>query len=322
MSALAEVITGTGVVTVIAGSVAAFAARRTAPGSPLPQAHAHNDYRHPRPLVSALANGFTSVEADIWPSPGGHDDLLVGHDRGDLRAWRTLRSLYLEPLAARVAQFGAVYPEYDGPFQLVIEIKSDPERTWKLLDEELREYADILTRYEDDRIVEGAINVVITGKPPRKQLKAAHAAGEIRYAASEESLTVIGSGTPVALAPVCSVNFGELFSWKGVGRMPDAQRQALRETVERVHADGRRIRFWGFPARSGRVRRKVWAELNAAGVDHLGADDLVGLRRFAVKAAGNDSGPRPLRETRTGSDRPAGSAELRAERRARTADRS
>ena len=45
--------------------------------SPLPQAHAHNDYEHDRPLRDALDPGFTSVEADVWLVDG---KLLVAHD--------------------------------------------------------------------------------------------------------------------------------------------------------------------------------------------------------------------------------------------------
>jgi hypothetical protein len=34
--------------------------------TPLPNAHAHNDYHHPRPLLDALDAGFCSVEADVF----------------------------------------------------------------------------------------------------------------------------------------------------------------------------------------------------------------------------------------------------------------
>jgi hypothetical protein len=282
MSALVVVVAATGVAAAAAAAVGAVTARRTTPGSPLANAHAHNDYRHSRPLRSALAHGFTSVEVDIWPGPD--DELLVGHDEADLRSWRTLRMLYLDPLARRVAAHGSVHRDYDGGFQLVIEIKSDPDRTWRLLDAELRRYASMLTRYEPDGVVPGAVSVVITGKPPRKQLEAATSEGEVRYAAVEGSLSVLGTETPVALVPVCSANFGELFTWRGRGPMPDDQRKVLRETVDSVHADGRRIRFWGYPGPTRGVRRAIWAELRDAGVDHLGTDDLSGLRRFEVKA--------------------------------------
>ncbi len=66
---------------------------------PLPHAHAHNDYAHRRPLLDALAHGFTSVEADVFLVKG---ELLVGHTWLDLRPGRTLEKLYLAPLARRV----------------------------------------------------------------------------------------------------------------------------------------------------------------------------------------------------------------------------
>ena len=75
---------------------------------PLEKAHAHNDYEHERPLEDALAEGFCSVEADIWLVDGA---LLVAHDRDEVKDGRTLERLYLDPLKARVeANGGRVYP--------------------------------------------------------------------------------------------------------------------------------------------------------------------------------------------------------------------
>src|SRR4029078_6301830 len=91
---------------ILASSPPAFA-------KPLPQAHAHNDYEHARPLFDALDHGFCSVEAYIWLPPDG---LLIGHEKKDLKPGRTLESLYLEPLRERTkANGGRVYksgPEF------------------------------------------------------------------------------------------------------------------------------------------------------------------------------------------------------------------
>lgn len=40
------------------------------------------------------------------------------------------------------------------------------------------------------------------------------------------------------------------------------------------------MRFWATPDTPGPERDAVWAELLAAGVDHLNTDDLAGLARF------------------------------------------
>ncbi len=73
----------------IAGCPVASAAQ------PLIQAHAHNDYHHPRPLLDALDHGFCSVEADVFLVDG---QLLVGHTTLELKPQRTLQALYLDPI--------------------------------------------------------------------------------------------------------------------------------------------------------------------------------------------------------------------------------
>ena len=60
--------------------------------TPLLTAHAHNDYYHTRPLLDALDQGFSNVEADVFLVG---DQLLVGHYRWELRRDRSLESLYL-----------------------------------------------------------------------------------------------------------------------------------------------------------------------------------------------------------------------------------
>src|SRR5438105_4725697 len=75
--------------------------------TPLLRAHAHNDYLHPRPLLDALDNGFTSIEADVHLVNG---QLLVAHDLDQTSPDRTLRRLYLDPLRDRIrSNHGSVY---------------------------------------------------------------------------------------------------------------------------------------------------------------------------------------------------------------------
>ena len=75
--------------------------------TPLPHAHAHNDYEHARPLLDALAHGFCSVEADVFLRDGR---LLVAHTPLDLKPERTLERLYLDPLRQRVRANGGQMP--------------------------------------------------------------------------------------------------------------------------------------------------------------------------------------------------------------------
>ena len=70
--------------------VVATALLAQAPVVPLSAAHAHNDYRHERPLLDALEHGFCSVEADVFLVD---DKLCVAHDAPEITPQRTLRSL-------------------------------------------------------------------------------------------------------------------------------------------------------------------------------------------------------------------------------------
>ncbi|KAL8289979.1 hypothetical protein RQP46_002918 [Phenoliferia psychrophenolica] len=54
--------------------------------------HSHNDYWRKVPLLTALAVGATSTEADLWLID---DTLFVGHTRSSLTPARTFESLYL-----------------------------------------------------------------------------------------------------------------------------------------------------------------------------------------------------------------------------------
>ena len=58
-------------------------------------AHAHNDYNHPKPFATAYEAGFGSIEADVIFR---NDHLYVAHDAVDIKPGRTLQSLYLNPL--------------------------------------------------------------------------------------------------------------------------------------------------------------------------------------------------------------------------------
>ncbi len=106
------------------GGTAQQAQAQDAPVVPLLRAHAHNDYEHERPLLDALDHGFTSVEADVWLVDG---ELLVAHDRENVRRERTLRSLYLRPLTRRIESHGGSVYSVETPFQLMM-TSSPPDR--------------------------------------------------------------------------------------------------------------------------------------------------------------------------------------------------
>jgi putative flavoprotein involved in K+ transport len=65
-------------------------------GVPLPNAHSHNDYLRPRPLLDALDQGFCGVEADVFLVDG---DLLVA-----INTLPVLKRI-LKTMTARMVEF-------------------------------------------------------------------------------------------------------------------------------------------------------------------------------------------------------------------------
>lgn len=244
-------------------------------GQPLAGTHAHNDYEHDRPLFDALEHGFTSVEADVWLVDG---ELRVAHDLADAKQGVTLESLYLDPLEDLVrSQPGhSVYPQWDGSLQLLIDIKSEGESTYAAIEQELAEHHDIMSRYTNGNVKTGPVTAVISGNRPLATMQAQ----DKRFSFYDGRASDLTSGMPASLMPLVSNNWTKLFTWQGVGPMPEAERTKLRAYVETAHANGYRVRFWATPDQPGDARDAVWTELADAGVDHINTDDLAGLQQF------------------------------------------
>jgi hypothetical protein len=258
---------------ILVAAPAAASADESGP-QPLERAHAHNDYEHARPLLDALSHGFTSVEADVWLVDG---ELYIGHDGPDLT--RTLESTYLAPLHRIVRQNGgSVYPGWDGSLRLLVDVKSDGTATWPVIEAELRDYADIMTRWNRDKERTGAVTAVISGNRDLPAMQAA----KLRFSGYDGRLGDLDSGLADEMMPLVSDNWTRHFTWLGVGPMPETERAKLHDIVTRAHAAGYDVRFWATPDTPGEPRLALWRELVAADVDALNTDDLAGLQEFLL----------------------------------------
>lgn len=225
--------------------------------------HAHNDYLHPGPLQQALAEGFTSVEADVFLVEG---ELRVGHERWQLRPGRTLTALYLEPLHRRWQAAGEFAPGVTH-VQLLVDIKADGAAVYRALVVELSRCRDMLTRFRDDGCTPGAVTVILSGSRPRELV----AADPERLCAIDGRLADLTATPPPSpfLVPLISEAWLRVCDWDGKDEPLPEDRARLRELVAKAHAQGRRLRFWGIPDRV-----ECWQELAAAGVDWIGSDRL------------------------------------------------
>ena len=235
----------------------------TDPQRSLPRGHAHNDYRQARPLTGALDLGFTSIEVDVFPVEG---KLLVGHDEHELRDDRDLVSMYLDPILARctAAADAGRGPLPDGHrLTLLIDIKRNGARTLELILPMLAPLRPWLRRVENGKLIDGPIEVILSGSRPISKVKAL----SNRPVFIDGRISDLGRGIPVELMPLVSSSMQPALGTLGLTGIDESARERLAALVQRTHGEGRRLRFWGHVE-----SRAVWKALVEAQVDHVGTD--------------------------------------------------
>ena len=154
---------------------------------------------------------------------------------------------------------------------MLIDIKSAADPTYKVLAKVLAQYSEMISVIRQGKLEKKAVDVTISGNRPHVLM-----AGEaVRYAGLDGRLTDLDSTMPSHLMPLISDNWNLHFQWRGQGPMSEEDQQKLAEIVEKVHAQGRKIRFWATPDTV-----LVWRALRQSGVDWINTDDLAGLEAF------------------------------------------
>lgn len=242
---------------------------------PLDNAFAHNDYQHRQPLFEALNNGYTNIEADVYIYK---NKLVVTHVLPQIHHHRHLDKLYLQPLADQVENNnGEVYPGYKGTVTLMIDIKSDGERTYQLLKPMLEQYRNMLCGYQNGEYKAGPVRIVLSGHKPVQTVRN----DPDRLAFIDEDLRRINRDTTIAsesTLAMASCKYSKLLKWKGSGIFSARERERLLAFIDQAHQRGVKVRLWGSPD-----NEKVWKQLLQCGVDLINTDKLARLRNFLTK---------------------------------------
>ena len=241
-----------------------------AQNQPLTNAFAHNDYWHEHPLLDALNNGFTHIEADVYLR---HGTLVVAHFLPALTKKGTLEQLYLAPLADSIKQSSKlICAGY--PITLMIDIKSEAESTYEALQILLQKYKPLLTSYQNGVVTQRQITIVLSGHKPYKLM----ASQQYRLAFIDEDLRRVKRDTiSNSVYRMASCRYSHFLSWDGHGEIPAGQRERLRSYVKAAHLYGQEVRLWASPE-----NKVVWKELLNCGVDLINTDQLVMLRTFLL----------------------------------------
>ena len=241
---------------------------------PHPNAHAHNDYLHSRPLQEALENGFISVEADVYLIDG---ELYVSHEKPvKIDPSKTLKKLYLDPLMLRARQHdGKIYDGYEGFFYLMIDIKSDGISASKILNDQLTDYREILSITTDSTEEKGKpVKVFLsgnrTGKPVGDIMNE-----KVHLFSLDGKPEDLGKNIPSVLMPVVSDNYWNFLSWRGSGTVSAEEEIRLNDFIQKAHNENKKVRLWGGPDTP-----KIWDYLFNKGVDLINTDKLNELADF------------------------------------------
>ena len=117
--------------------------------------HSHNDYASSLPFYGAYSNEAGVIEADVFLV---NNELFVAHTSKEITQYNTFKSLYLEPLSAKLKNLeGKAYPS-NKPLILMIDIKSDAALTLKLIAQQLQAFPEISSNKN--------VKVVISGNRP------------------------------------------------------------------------------------------------------------------------------------------------------------
>ncbi len=281
------------------GAVAVALIRRRHPW--LTAGHALTSADTADPLPGVIKLGLSGMTVVVTPGP--HGELYLGP--GGPQPGRTLRRLVLAPLFARAgANGGRLWPDQRAPFRLIVEFggaERDPEallRAYRMLDQQLRDHAGLLSTCRDGMLKQRAVTVTVTGAVDVRELLAAEPE---RYAFADGGFEDLGSRTaPPTLVPMVSESWSRRFGWDGHDTITAEERHQLHALVRSAHADGRTVRFSGLPDGNRKARAAVWTELSAAGVDVIGDTDLTGLARHLRRhpIAGTPRAPVPTRAVR------------------------
>ncbi len=249
-------------------------------GPYLPAGHALARPDDVDPLPTVLRRGLGGLTVPVTPGP--HGELYLGP--GAPQPGRTLRRLVLSPLFARArSKGGRLARDQQVPFRLVVEFAGavrDAEtllRAYRMLDQQLKDHAGLLSRCARGELVPGAVTVSVTGIVDVRDLLAAQ---DVRHAFAEGSFDDIGSpSAPATLVPMISEPWSRRFGWDGLEPIPAEERHLLHAMVRSAHDDGRTVRISGLSEGSRKARAAIWGELGAAGVDVIADSDQRGLSR-------------------------------------------
>jgi alkaline phosphatase len=227
--------------------------------------HSHNDYEQPIPFWMAWQEQFGSIEADIWWVNG---QLLIGHNREEIKAGKTLEQYYVKPLLSCIGNNnGHPFADSSRPLQILIDVKTDSIATLNAL-------IALLDRYP---ALERNLSVkwVISGNRPSPALFNSYPS----FIAFDGILHDHYAPEALSRIVMMSDDLHHYTHWNGLDPIPAAEKETIRAAIASSHELRLPVRFWDAPD-----FQTAWDQLMQLHVDYINTDHI---RELAAYLNGN-----------------------------------
>ncbi len=227
--------------------------------------HSHNDYLQKSPFLTAYVNKVDEIEADIFLVG---DSILVAHSKKEINTSNTLYYLYLNPIAKAFKKYkNKVSDDNEYTFSLMIDVKESWNAVYPSLRKEIEKYGEIFNRSKQKK----AIQIVISGSRP--DYSTFHTYPKWLYFDGLPNISY--AKKDLKRITMISDNFTSYSKWKGIGEIPEADKDKLRKVIEQAHKLHKPIRFWGAPDTEA-----CWKQLAALGADIINTDKITESKKY------------------------------------------
>ncbi|MBO9204482.1 MULTISPECIES: PI-PLC domain-containing protein [Niastella] len=227
-------------------------------------AHAHNDYQHEPPLVTAYNSKFGSIEVDLFLND---NDLIVAHTEKDVINNKRFEDLYVKPLVEYIkANNGNIYEDPTQSLILMIDVKSEAVPT-------LNKITDMLSKYPEITQCK-SLMILVSGNKPDPSTYLAYPP----YIWFDGLLSIKYRPDELTRIAILSDNFINYTSWKGTDNIPEKNWLALQKAVAKGHELGKKVRFWNTPDFVD-----GWQKVIELGVDYIDTYSIKSLAEYLKK---------------------------------------
>jgi alkaline phosphatase len=232
-----------------------FGAAAQPPHYTVANTHSHNDYEQATPFWLAWQEQFGSIEADIWLVDG---KVIVGHDRNEIKAGRTLEEYYIKPLAACVEKNGGhPYADTARRLQMLIDVKEDSVNT----------LAGLIALLDKYPVLEHtpSITWVISGNRPARDRYTSYPP----FIAFDGILHDTYTREELSRIAMMSDDLRYYTRWDSRTGIPDTARKNLQAVIRASHDLHLPVRFWDAPDFP-----TAWSQLVELQVDYINTDHI------------------------------------------------